>query len=394
MTTLVPTPGAGLVDQVRRQWRRLPEGLRVALVVYLTVRLPLELVAMAAQGSLPFGPGATGMPPLEGPAWLHGWLRWDSGWYVRIIRDGFSYTPCLTEGVPCAQASIAFMPVYPMLVRGFMHLGLTLPLASFLVTHVALVLAVWGLFTLAKTLRLDSATATRATLAMLAFPTAIFLSAGYAEVLFLAMGVWALVFFERRMAVPTAVLLAVGAVTRSQGMLLAAAVAMGAFLGRKWSVAVWTCLLVALAVGGYVYWQYAAFGDPLAFLHARRAWGFNGQPALEQLSSYWYRTRTWQLGLEGWFDFFCFGWLAVCGVFSWRRFGPAYGLFLLLILVVTLQSGQAWALGRIALCGFPAFLLLGQWSRNRVVGRAMFVFGLAWVTMGALRFVHGFFTGT
>ena len=165
----------------------MPPALLVALSLYLCVRLPLELLTITAVGTMPAGPGATGMPPLEAPRALHAFLRWDSGWYVRIIRDGYAYADCRAPATPCAQASIAFMPVYPFSVRGLMGLGLSLPLASFVLTHLALLLALWGLLVLSKQLGADQQVSTRAAVAMLAFPSSIFLSAGYAEVVFLAL---------------------------------------------------------------------------------------------------------------------------------------------------------------------------------------------------------------
>jgi hypothetical protein len=229
--------------------------------------------------------------------------------------------------------------------------------------------------------------------ALLVFPTAIFLSAGYAEVLFIAIGVWALLCFERNQAVAAALLLAAAALTRSQGMLLAGAVGAGALWGRKWRLAVATGVVVGAAVGAYLWWQQRTFGDALAFLHARRGWGFSGQPAFEHISQYWYRTRTWQLAMEGWFDFLSIPWLLVCGVLAWRRFGVAYGLFILSILGVAMQAGQVWALGRIALCAVPCYLLLAEWTGRRVLARLLFVTGVVWVTLGGVRYVHGFFTG-
>ena len=66
------------------------------------------------------GPGR-GPPPVVGAAprrprrspatgWVEGWAQWDSGWYYRIARDGYSYV----EG---QQSTVVFFPAYPLLMR-------------------------------------------------------------------------------------------------------------------------------------------------------------------------------------------------------------------------------------------------------------------------------------
>src|SRR5207247_3271579 len=41
-------------------------------------------------------------------------VRWDAGWYLQIVTNGYSYVP----GEPELQQNIVFFPAYPMLVRG------------------------------------------------------------------------------------------------------------------------------------------------------------------------------------------------------------------------------------------------------------------------------------
>jgi hypothetical protein len=229
--------------------------------------------------------------------------------------------------------------------------------------------------------------------AMLAFPTAIFFSAAYAEIVFMAFALWAMFFFERNRALPAAACLALAALTRSHGMLLVASVVAGALVERKWKMTFVCAAVSGVAIGAYLYWQYSKFGDPLAFVHARRAWGFHDLPPMNYIKAYWEDTKNGGRAMEGWFDFVCIPWLAISGVFAWRRLGPAYGFFVLAILGVTMWQGQVWALGRIALCAFPGFILLGVWSKNRALGRTLLVAGISWVVMGGLRYVHGFFTG-
>src|SRR6266498_2771363 len=40
-------------------------------------------------------------------------VRWDAGWYLQIVTDGYQYSPLDTN----TQQNIVFFPAYPMLVR-------------------------------------------------------------------------------------------------------------------------------------------------------------------------------------------------------------------------------------------------------------------------------------
>ncbi len=383
----VPRPG-----RIATVWARLPEGVRAALAIYATFRLPVEVLLMLSRGALPPGPGALGMPRLDGPALLHTWLRWDSGWYLQIAREGFSYSPCVSPGDVCRQASVAFLPGFPMLVRAFAGLGLPVSVASFAVTHLSLLLALWGLHRLASRF-FDGAGARRAMAAMVLFPTSLFLSVGYPEVMFLAAGIWAVVFFEENRPIPTALCLCLGLLIRSQGMLLVPAVVLAALARRRWSVALVSGVATTLVLCGYLYWQQQSFGDPLAFVHARKAWGMN-QTWMELVTSYWHRTVAGEVGLEGWLDFATLPWLVVCSVLSWKRFGAAHGLFLAAIAATALLTGQVWALSRLGLCGFGVFLLLARWTERPALARVLAVVGLAAITIGGVRFSSGYFTGS
>lgn len=382
-----------MMSAVRSQFARWPVGLRAAIGLYLCVRLPLEVVAVGTLGMIPAGPGIRGMPPMEGSVWLQALLRWDSGWYVRIIEQGFSYADCTRPG-PCAQASIAFLPSYPMLVRAVTQVGLTLPTASFLVTHVALVLAMWGLWELGRLRYTDDSTANRAVIAMLAFPASFFLSAGYAEPLFMAAGVWGLVFLERRQLWPAALALAFGSLTRSHGMLLVAAVGLVLLWKRDVKAVLIIGGVTAATLASYMGWQHVSFGDALAFVHARRAWGVVDKPALELAGSYWLRTTSGELFWEGWVDFAAIPWLVAVTVAAWRHVGKTEAIFCGLVLLAPLWTGQVWAMGRIALCAFPAYLVAARWTARPRLAWALASFGMALLTLSSIRFVNGLHTGS
>lgn len=381
-----------LALRVQTAWGRLPVGLRFGLEGWALWRLPLLVVLTVAAGTVPQAPGTTGMPPLDGPSWLWPWHRWDSGWYTRIIQDGYYYLVA-SPGDMSRQSSIQFFPLYPLLSRGVMVLGVPMTVATMIVSHVATVLALWGLYRLTEE-KLGAGAARHAPFALLVFPTAIFLSAAYTEATLIALAVWALTFFERRQALAAGVCVALAAVTRANGAVLVAALCAAAAWKRDWRMLAACVVLPGLTLGSFSLYQYVRFGDALAVLHARNAWGVWGQPPLQLLRDYAVSTVNGGHGLEGWLDCLAPFWLLGMAIPTFRRLGPAHGLFVLGTLGPTLLSGQLWGLSRIALCAVPVYVLMGDWADKKPRLAAAFAAVSAGVlALEGFRFVNGYWTG-
>ncbi|MEW5739889.1 MAG: mannosyltransferase family protein [Myxococcota bacterium] len=334
---------------------------------------------------MPRGHGVLGMPPMDGPEWMQSWFRWDSGWYLRIIREGYSASHCgLPEG-PCQQASISFFPAYPLTVRFLSATGLPVTVASFLLNAVCLVLALWALKRLATKLLGEECAATTGWV-LLAYPSTIFFTAGYAEALFAASTLWAVVLIAEGRAWHAAPLLAVGALARPHGLVLVGACVLGALVRRQWLRALPLALLPSLAVGAYMAWQQSAFGDPLAFIHARKAW-FAPVPPLVNIQNYWDSLISLPSPLLV-LDFSSVVLLGVTAVWAFRRLPAEYGLYTLLLVVLPLANGQVWGMGRGALGAFPVFLMLASLATpaRRV---PLLVVGVSWATVMGVLFVNG-----
>jgi Gpi18-like mannosyltransferase len=106
---------------------------------------------------------------------LDPWYRWDAVWYLRIATEGY---------IP-GDARIAWPPVYPLATRLLGALtGGQLLLASILVSLAALIGV--GVLLYREFLELsDEASAHRALRTLLLFPTAFYLFVGYSESTFL-----------------------------------------------------------------------------------------------------------------------------------------------------------------------------------------------------------------
>jgi hypothetical protein len=104
---------------------------------------------------------------------------WDSSHYLRLARDGYSQQ---TDG------SNAFAPVLPLTLRAAGWLTGDLVVAGLLVANAASAAACYLLFVFTRK-RWGEATAWRALVLLLAFPTSFFLSLVYTESIFLLLAV-------------------------------------------------------------------------------------------------------------------------------------------------------------------------------------------------------------
>lgn len=210
---------------------RLSTLLVEALILFGALRIGLSLLGalMATQGvpsPCHFEEALVDwqtMPELlrDGPAFpLVGvWERWDACWYVKIATYG--YEP--------GERSVAFFPLFPAAVWLVGAIAtLPYPVAGMIVAGIAYVAAVVGLLRLVG----DShgrAIGRRTVLFLSVFPTAFFLFAPFTEALFLAAAAWSLVFARQRRWPLAALCATLAALTRAQGLLLAAPLAWEAF---------------------------------------------------------------------------------------------------------------------------------------------------------------------
>jgi hypothetical protein len=308
---------------------RLPLArLRDVGLPLLLTRLLLVLVTLTApqwRWTVP-DPGRFLSPaPPVGSALLSRWYRWDAAWYLRIAGNGpqMGYSQ-YTENAAHNYGAFAFFPLYPLAVRvaaiavpgalaavpagGIPRARLLV--AAIVVANMAFVLALVALYALARA-RAGPAAARRAIWLLCLFPTTVFFSAPYSESLFF---LWVVLFFlalERGRWLQAGLCGALAAATRSFGVALAVPYLVcywqqgwsrpsppngrvqpshfvgraahptltgrggsrrgGALRGRLG--ALWPVTLIPLGLLGYMAYLKLAWGDPLLFREAEKAWG-------------------------------------------------------------------------------------------------------------------------
>ena len=298
--------------------------------------------------------------------------RWDGNWYFHIAADGYGYT----DG---DFTAIAFAPLLPLLMRMFALVfgggddGLLI--AGVVVVNAALLL---GCVFLMKLVRLDhdEATARRAPLYLLVFPTSFFLSAIYAESLFLACAIVSFYFARQKQWIVAGALAGAAALARPHGVLIVLALAVEYlhqrnFRWRAIGADVAALTLPLLAFGAWLAYQLARFGDPLAFLHAQTAWQRTPGMPWQGFTSYLFG------GAHGpWNDFlFALLFIALAVIVALTQ-RPSYAVFAGLFVLAPLSTGQLYSMMRFGLMIFPLFIALAWLGRYSWFDRAYVPAGL------------------
>ncbi len=360
------------------------------LFPFLITRFILELVAYFAYGNYQPNPSylryvqrgffLTRIFPLDVFA------RWDSGWYFSIVRNGY----LASSDLSALYSNMAFFPLYPYLVKSLGWLGLHLPDGF----YVLMGLALSNLFFLAALVLLyrlivsglgfSEAAARRALILLFVFPAGFFFSSFYPESLFLLLAVAGFTFALQEKWLPTAICAALAVLTKSQGVLLVAALGWLYMEKRSWKLrevrasAAWF-ILAPLALLSHFYYLYLKSGQVLALFDAMAAWGRNQSifsnpfqnlagPALD----------VFKIDLVLWILFL------LCSLYLlWKWPVKAYGVFALLMCLLPVFTGLLVSVSRYLAVIFPIFILLGEKLERR---EAYISLGLVWFALQVVYF--------
>ncbi|MCA9986051.1 MAG: hypothetical protein KDE09_08530 [Anaerolineales bacterium] len=390
--------GAWLSRQLAAyRWLLLPTAS------FLITRLGIVLVAYLAI-SLSGGSAGVGAYHLRGTENLFVDVfgsRWDTGFYVSIVEEGYLYD---VEPFP----NVAFFPLLPLAMR------LLLPLTGDAVTAGILVanLALWGasiLFYLLVREQWGERIAGRAVWYLLIFPAAFFGSAIYSESLFLLVTVAALLAGRRGHWWLAGLLGILATLSRLVGIIVVPLLLFewaSQWLDRErpQRPAIWTGifpLLAPLGTLGYMFYLWRRFADPFGFATASAAWGRVAQsPWLTVSNLLQTPAEGWRaaflaghLPLNDWIDllfvllFFSFGIILM----SQRRW--AEGTFIWLGVMISFSSGLLMSQRRYMWVLFPAFILLARWGEKVWVDRLVTALSLLGLGLFTALFANGYWVG-
>jgi hypothetical protein len=185
---------------------------------------------------------------------------WDSVWYLAIADGGYA-----------DPQRAAFFPLYPLLVRGGGWLVGSSLVAGALVSAACFMVALVVLHELTR-LELGAGAARWTVLALAWSPMSFFFSAVYSEALFLAVSVGALLAARRERWWLAGTLCALGAATRSAGVVLVVPLALMMLEQRPRARDALALALVPAGLGAYMAGLALAGHDAFAPFHAQDVW--------------------------------------------------------------------------------------------------------------------------
>lgn len=197
-----------------------------------------------------------------------GWDRfanWDGYWYRSIATLGYEYVD------DNAQHSIAFFPLYPLITRGLMSLGISFPIAGTIVNNLAFLGALLVLYSWVK--EHQGISAARWATAVLAWcPFSLYGTVTYTEGLFLLLSTLSLQAFDRKHHIKAGIFGALTTATRITGIALSPAFLLVAWKERRPATAYVGAIVTTSGLLLFMLYCAIDFGDPLTFLHAQRGW--------------------------------------------------------------------------------------------------------------------------
>jgi|TARA_B100000809_G_scaffold257279_1_gene298561 hypothetical protein len=359
MTTISHTHDLGALV-----WNRTTPviGLRTLLqlaAVYVCSRSLILMLGMMSPAVVEPGQFAKGP---NSYALSTTFLRWDCGWYLSIIRNGYSFSP--TE-----QSSVNFFPAFPQIARSLHLLGLDPVAAGYLVSNLACFAACVLLWMLARDLY-GPVIAWNSVLFFLVGPVTFFFSTIYSESMFL-LSVVALFYAAQQRRWAWAGLFGMfAALSRSPGLLLVVPLLVE-FLqiqprrpymtwpAQKWKIVF--CFGPAAGLGIYMLYLWSACGNPLAFLVAASHWGRAiTYPWRSVAHAFHYPDiyRAWFLTA------LVLAWL-LCGLGCRQKLRTSHLVFVGMMILFYMSASFLEALPRYLSVLFPFYICLGRLAYDR-----------------------------
>jgi hypothetical protein len=327
----------------------------------------------------------------DGQAFWNGFFRWDSGWYLGIVRRGYTYSPDGTS-------SVAFYPLLPYLTRYLAQVIGSVPVAGLLITNGATIGAIYFLRRLG-TLLYGEAVGKLASVLLLVFPTSLFLSAFYTESLFVCLAAGSMYFFCRERYLWCGLLGLAAMLTRSTGVALFAALTLDLlwswYRGRQRpSLRALALLLIPAGLGAFMLILYLQVGDPLAFSGVMKSWGrvpsWPWANLIHTLRKNDYSFPVDFAKTQRFLDAaFALGFIAAGTVMALTRARIALWAFVLLGILLPLSTYALAGTNRYALGLFPVFIFLAQLCQKRP-GLERYLVFVSSLLLGvySLRFMH------
>ncbi|HMT23918.1 MAG TPA: hypothetical protein PKD07_06250, partial [Microthrixaceae bacterium] len=217
------------------------------------------------------------------------WVYYDGHRYLQIAHEGYSWNAD-------AQSTVAWFPLYPLLIRALSWLGGRPTNWAALITLVAGATA----FVLYDRWAASSSWVPLGLFALM--PYAFYLyGIVYADALFVALCLGAWLAFDRSAVGASVVLSALATATRPTGVALVAGLMVAGYLRRRRPADAGVQALGLVGLGAYIAFQWWRFDEPLGFLSTQRHFRAGAAPIgntrlIEALVSGWRSASLFEVG--------------------------------------------------------------------------------------------------
>jgi hypothetical protein len=311
------------------------------------------------------------------------WARWDTGWYLSIVRQGYKVGDITSE-----QSNIVFFPLYPYLVRLSSYLipsslrtsGLLL-LIGILLSNIFFLIALVLFYRLVIELFNNQSVARRSVWYLLLFPTSFFFSCFYTESTFLVLCVAAFYAASREKWVIASLLGCLLALSRPLGVLIVIPLAWMYLEKCNWKLRrmradmAWF-ILIPTGFLAFLIYAYSLTGDLFAPLHAQAAWSRDSittpwQTLFDPTSlDYAYFVTRIDQSLTIVF--------IVLSLVSLKFLPSAsFGIYSLLEILFPTLTGTLISQSRFLAVVFPVFIVMALAGRRRIVDQITTVISLS-----------------
>ncbi|MCI0394030.1 MAG: hypothetical protein L0332_23210 [Chloroflexi bacterium] len=383
-------------------WLVTARWLWVPAVAFAVTRLGIALVAYVAAPILVDAPAPPPYHIRPDNVLLDTFgSRWDTGFYLSIAEEGYRYRDVTLP-------SVAFFPLYPLLIRAVSAVVGDSLVAGLLVSNLALLGAAILLYRLVDE-EYGAALAGRAVWYLLIFPTSFFGSAIYTESLFLLAAIGALYLARRGYWESAALLGMAAALTRLVGLIVAPMLLVEWWRQRRQRPpesrpplkAGLAALVAPLGTAAYMLYLTLAFGDPLAFARASAAWARQPQPPLAMLAElvqrpaggWWAALLAGRVHVDNWMDFFFVLFFLALGLALLRQRRWSEATYVLLGTLIPLSSGLLMSQRRYMWVLFPAYILLARWGGRPWVDRVVTAVSLLLLALYTALFANWYWVG-
>jgi len=326
---------------------------RVVLVAFAVSRGLILGAAFAAENLVTRNPALTSGD--DAPI-LRSLTSWDGWFYLGIAREGYH-----SEAVAGAYQDVAFLPLFPMVVRVLSAPWPQLAgLVAVLVANLACLVAL-GLLVRLGERHLGRDKAVLAASLLVIYPFASPFAMAYTESLFLLAMVAAFLAVETRHRAWAGVFLGLAALCRFQGLVLILPVWLVMLRQDGWRPRLshgWL-LLGPAAAAGYLLYIASITGNLTGYFDALRAWGrkgIGGSAPQETIAAGFSLYQGALVATLCW-SVFMLVWVRR------DRIRPEYALVPVLFIAAIFSSGTLESVGRVTMLAFPfAWLLAGRRS--------------------------------